>query len=391
MKTSIFFKKKKKLENKITILSLHLGYGGIERSIVNQANMLSRNYKVEIVSLYKLKNECNYKLNRNIRVIYLSHLEPNKKAFIKSLQKRNVFKILIEGFKSIYILLKKYTLISKYIYNSNSKVIISTRLNFTKSLGRFGNKNCIKIAEEHVYHCNNIKYINKLKKAMKNVNYLIPASKYLTDDYKKFFGTSETKVVYIPQTIDYLPNKINDLSNKNIIFVGRLEKEKGIADLLVIFKKINDQHKDIKLTIVGDGALKQFAKEYISDNCLNDSVILKGYLSGELLRKEYEKASLFLMTSYEESFGLVLIEAMSYGIPCFAFSSALGAQEIINCDNGLIITSRDKEKMATEIIKYFKFKNKNIYGKSARKTSEKYFVDKIANKWLNFISELLIK
>lgn len=386
---NIFFKKKKQLGNKISILSLHLGYGGIETSILNQANMLSTKYQVEIISLYKLKNECAYTLNDNVKVVYLSDFEPNKKSFMESLQQRNIFKILVEGFKSLYILIKKYTLIKKYIYNCDSKVIISTRIQFTKSLSKFGNKNCIKIAEEHVYHNNNIKYINKLKKSLKKIDYLIPASQYLTNDYKKHFSELETKIIYIPQTINYLPNKVNDLSNQNIIFVGRLEKEKGITDLLKTFNEINKENKDIKLTIVGDGSLKPYVQKYIKDNNLNSSAMLSGFLSGELLKQEYEKASLFLMTSYEESFGLVLIEAMSYGIPCFAFSSALGANEIINDQNGLIIAARDKNKMATEIIKYFELKNKSVYRKAARITSEKYFVDKVTGEWLKLIDNYM--
>ena len=62
---------RKKLKEKISILSLHLNVGGIEKAICDQANMLSEKYNVEIITLYKLNNKIPYKLNKNVKVIYL--------------------------------------------------------------------------------------------------------------------------------------------------------------------------------------------------------------------------------------------------------------------------------------------------------------------------------
>lgn len=378
---------KTKLDNKISILSLHLGYGGIETSIVNQANMLSEKYEVDLVVVYKLSNENNYKLNNKINLIYLSNLEPNKKEFITAVKNFNIFKCFKEGFKSLYILYKKRSLMEEYIYNCNSKVVISTRLEFTKILSNYGNENAIKIAEEHVYHNNDKHYINKLKNSLVNIDYLIPPSNYLTQDYKRYYKNISTKIIYIPQTINYLPEKENNLKNKNIIFVGRLEKVKGLFDLIETFNLVVSKDKEVKLTIVGDGSQKKELQEFIKKYKLTNNIMLTGYLAGNKLIKEYKKASLFIMTSYEESFGLVLLEAMSYGIPCFAFDSSLGAKEIINNKNGLLIKNRDKEVMANEIQKYFKSNNENM-SKFARKTSEEYHTDKVKIKWYNFINDI---
>lgn len=379
----------KELKNKISILSLHMGYGGIERSIVNQANMLSQNYRVEIISLYKLSFEIPYQLNKNVKLIYLSDLKPNKEEFLKYFHFKNILKIISEGLKSIKILYFKKKLIGDYIYNSDSKIIISTRLEFTKLLNKYYNANCIRIAEEHVYHHNNVKYINKLKKALKNINYLIPASKYLTKDYKNYLKELKIKIIYIPQAVDNFPKKINKFINKNIIYVGRLEPEKGLLDLIEIFKLINKQNKDIKLTIVGDGSQKNNIDKMIKKYNLNKYIKVSGYLSGKNLIKEYKKASLFMLTSFEESFGLVLLEAMSYGIPCIAFDSALGAKEIINGKNGIIIKKRNKEIMSQEIINYFKNESYQKMIKEARNTAELYSLEQTKIKWEEFISKFI--
>ena len=57
------------------------------------------------------------------------------------------------------------------------------------------------------------------------------------------------------------------------------------------------------------------------------------------------------MTSYSESFGLVLLEAFSFGVPAIAFDSASGPCELINTNNGILVSNRDKNLMADNIIK----------------------------------------
>lgn len=378
---------KKELKNKISILSLHLGYGGIERSVVNQANMLCEKYDVEIICLYKVLEKIPYKIDKRVKIIYLSNLKPNKEEFLKYYSQKNIIKIIKEGFKSITILYKKYTLVKKYIYKSDSKIIISTRLEFTKLLNNYGNKEIIKIAEEHVYHHNNKKYFKKLKSSLTNINYLLPTSNYLTEDYTKIFKKEKVTVKYIPNIVSEFPTKLNKCNNKNIISVGRFSPEKGYKDLIEIYKQVKKQNSNIKLTLVGDGPEMDDLKELIKKEKLN--IKLTGFLNQEELKKEYSIASLFVMTSYEESFGLVLIEAMSYGIPCFAFDSALGAKEIINNKNGVLIKNRNEKQMVKEIIKYFKNNPDKNTIKRARTTSERYSFEQVKILWEEFIEEIL--
>lgn len=378
---------KNKLKNKISILSLHLGYGGIEKSIVDQANMLSEFYDVEIVSLYKLYSKIPYKLNKGVKVKFLSNLKPNRDDFMVCLHDKDVIGILKEGFKSIKILYLKYKLVSDYIYNCDSEIVISTRIDFTKLLSKYGNDNCIKIAEEHVYHNNSKRYIKKLKRSLKNINYLIPASKYLYDDYSKLFKNSSVDVKYIPQIVSDIPKVKNKCDNKNIIAVGRISKEKGYDDLIRVFSIVHKKDKDIKLTIVGDGDEKDNLINLVKEYKLDKYVCFKGFLNQEDLRKEYKKASLFVMTSWEESFGLVLLEAISYGIPCVAFDSALGAKEIIDKNSGILISNRNLDEMAYTICNYFEGKYKfNISNKI-----QYYSNDNVKNIWKKFIDEIIYK
>ncbi len=376
------------LSNKIAILSLHLGYGGIEKSIVDQANMLSERYPVEIISLYNTIKEVPYKVNKKVKIIYLSDLKPNKKEFWEKLQAHKYFATFKEGLKSIYILYQKRNLVANYIYNSDAKIIISTRIDFTKILNIYANPKTITIAEEHTYHKENKKYIKCVEKNSKNINYLIPASRYLENDYQKFLANSLTMVKYIPQTITALPSCLSKCQNKNIIAVARLSKEKGLDDLIKSFNIVIQKDRDIKLTIVGDGEEKANLEKLVHDLNIKDNITFTGYLSQEELKKEYAKSSLFVMTSHEESFGLVLLEAMSYNIPCFAFDSAKGAVEQINSKNGKLIPNRDISVLASEILNYFEKGNKEY---EPAKTIEKYLPSNVKKIWYSFIEEILGK
>ena len=131
---------------KITILALHLNYGGIERFITNLANSICDDYNIEIVSTYKILDKPFFKLNKNIKVKYLiNNLNPNKneiKKYLKEYRFIKLFKELLISIKVLY--LKKHSMI-KYIKNCDSDIIISTRDIHNKWLGKYGKKNILKI------------------------------------------------------------------------------------------------------------------------------------------------------------------------------------------------------------------------------------------------------
>jgi N-acetylglucosaminyldiphosphoundecaprenol N-acetyl-beta-D-mannosaminyltransferase len=214
----------------------------------------------------------------------------------------------------------------------------------------------------------------------------MPSSKYLYEDYKKYLKDIKVEVKYIPLTIDSIHDK-NKLDNKNIISVGRLSKEKGFDDLIEIMKLVRLKDENIKLTICGDGPERKQLQELIdNDNSIRKTVSITGFLNYDDLKKQYENSSLYVMTSHEESFGLVLIEAMSYGIPCFAFDSALGACEIINNKNGRLVKNRNKEEMAKLICNYFY--NKEKY--DTRSTIDKYYIENVEKEWKKFVNDIIM-
>lgn len=371
---------------KITFLVLHLGYGGIETATINTANSLCDKYDIEIMSFYNLDNNQANKLNSKIRVKYLYNGNPNKEEFLKSLHNHKIFNTLKEGIKAGQILLKKRFKVIEYIKNCNSNYIVSTRCEFSTLLSKYGNNNTVKIAQEHRYHNNDKKYINTIKNKYNNIDYLFALTKCLYNDYKEFLKNNKhTKVELVPNMLYEIPKCNSKLDKKNIITISRLDYGKKNDDIIKSFSKIKESNW--KLYIIGDGKEFNNLKKLINDLNLNNKVILTGYKNKEEINKYMLDSSLFLMASITEGLPMVLLEAMSYGIPCIAYNVPSGVNDIIEDGrNGYIIKNRNELeyiKRIEEVINDSKLRNK--LGLNAKEKAKEFSKEKIVNIWKNIL------
>ena len=369
---------------KITILALHLGYGGIEQYISSLCKMLDKDYEIEIISTYKVSEKPLVPFSKRVKIKYLIDDKPNKKELKDSIFSFKIKSIFKEFKKSIKILYLKKIENIKAIKNIDSNYVITTRIFHNKLVSRYLNKNIIKIATDHNYHNDNQKYIESLIKSCKNFDYFIAISKTLYESYKDRF--KNTKCIYIPNVIDNIPRVSSKLQNNTIISIGRLSEEKGFDDLISVVELVKQHIKDIKLHLIGDGILKEKLEEKLKKLKLENNVIMHGYLDKKEMEEYMLDSSLYVMTSHSESFGLVLIEAMSYGLPLIAFDSATGAREIISSKNGILISGRDRYDMARNIINLLKSKDKKSkLGKNSKKLCEQYLAKNIKDNWLEIL------
>lgn len=371
---------------KITILALHLGFGGVEKYISSLCKMLEEDYQIEIISTYKVLEKPAFNFSDKIKIKYLINDKPYKQEFKDSIKNKKIMSTIKYLFKNIYILILKNIKNISAIKNIDSDIIITTRSFHNKLVGKYAKKNIVKIATEHNYHNNNQKYINDLIKSLKGFNFLIVVSKELQRYYQN--KIDNTKCIYIPNVIDSIYENPKYNTNHNLISVGRLENEKGFSDLIDIVNHLKEQIPDIKLNLIGDGSLKEKLNDKIKNLNLQDNIIMHGYLNHEEIEKIMLESSLYVMTSLTESFGLVLIEAMSYGVPCIAFDSASGAKEVIE-NKKLLIDNRNKEKMANIILNLLTNEKDIIKeGKNSYKDCQKYLLNNVKNDWLNILNDI---
>lgn len=375
---------------KVSILALHLGYGGIEKSIVALANLLCEKYKVEIACSYKLYEKPAFNIDKKVKIVYLTkNISPNKEDFKEAVSDKKLTKIVKEGVKSVKILnLRKKTMV-KYINECNSDIIISTRDIFDDWLGQYGNENTLKIGWEHNHYHGNMDYARKIASYASKLDYFVLVSDELKDFYSKMLKKSKCKCIYIPNTIDKIPRYKSNLRTKRLVSVGRLSEEKGYMDLLKIYKLIHKEQPEWRLDIIGDGIEKDKLQEYILKNALTDSITLHGFRNKEYIDEILHDSSIYLMTSYTESFGIVLIEAMSHGIPCVAFDSAEGAKELIQSgDNGYLIHNRNFEAYASKVIDLCNKEEERIsLGNQARKSIKKYTGEEVIKLWYEILEK----
>lgn len=369
---------------RITILALHLGYGGIEKCISSLTNLLKNNYEINIISTYKLYDKPVFNIDDKIKVEYLMEEKPNKKELKDSLKNFNIIKFFKESIKSIKILNKKKKLMIKAIKNCDSDVIISTRDIHNLWLGKYGNKNALKIGWEHNYHNDNKKYIKKIVNSIKNLDYFV----LLTEDQKNFYqALTDTKCVCIPNGLTEYPNKYASLEEKSILSVGRLSIEKGYDDLIRAFSLVHSKYPDWKLNIIGDGLELEKLRNLIKEQKLEDSVKMHGYQNKEYVDKYLFHSSIYVQPSRSEAFGIAILEAFSYGLPSIAFNRASGAKELIddNWDGYLV---NDIEHMAKRMCELISNVNRRvIMGANALKKAQKYDMSNIKDNWINLIEK----
>ena len=366
----------------ITFYVLHLGFGGIETSTINTANALSSIYDVSIVSFYHLSKDQYDLISPKVKVIYLYKGGPNREEFKKAIKSFNPIKIIKEAFISIKILYLKKHLIIKEMKHSNSEYNISTRCEFSILLNKYG-KNTL-IAQEHLHHNDDQKYIDKMKYKYNNIDYLFALTEGLKKDYEEFLKDNHhTKVVLVPNMIN-IPDTISNF-NGNLISISRLHPGKKLDELIEIFSKI--ENKTNKLYIIGDGNELKNLKELVNQKDLTDRVIFTGYLTKEEMKKYILDSSLFLMTSISEGLPMVLLEAMSYGIPCIAYKTKSGVADIIDNDiNGYIINDRNEEEYINKV-NYLLNNNDKLMelSKNSLKKAKLFSKENIVNIWKSII------
>lgn len=375
---------------KISILSLHLGYGGIEKSIIALANLLADKYNVEIACSYRLYDKPAFNIDKKVKIRYLTRdIAPNKDQFKDALKNKKIGKIVKEGKKSLNVLkLRKETMIN-YIKNCDSDIIISSRDIFDNWLGKYAKTGVVKIGWEHNHFHGNMKYANKIVKYAKRLDYFVLVSKELRDYYSDRLKGTKCKCVYIPNVIDKLPKYLSRLNKKRLVSVGRLSPEKGPMDLLKIYNRISEVHPDWTLEIIGDGEERSKMEEYILDNNLSKKVTLHGFRNKDYIDDILHNSSIYLMTSFTESFGIVLIEAMSHGVPCIAFDSAEGARELIDHgENGYLIKDRDFSKYINKVFKLIDDKTlRETIGKNAYEEAKSYTGEVVIKLWIDLLEE----
>lgn len=215
----------------------------------------------------------------------------------------------------------------------------------------------------------------------------------LTQADKDVIGNQLKHVAVLPNPLSLKP-AVNLPKKENIILAaGRLDgwHVKGFDVLIKAWSMACEEAKGWRLQIAGGGSDK--SKEYLKKMCKNehveDRVDFLGYQSE--IQPYFAKASVFVLSSRYEGFGLVLIEAMSQGCACVACDFKGRQKEIIKTDaEGVICEPENEKALCNAILSLVKNEEKRKQiGEHSIIRSKDYCIDKIMERWDKILNNLI--
>lgn len=192
------------------------------------------------------------------------------------------------------------------------------------------------------YKSLSIKKKNSVKNTFKNCDKVIVLSSIWEKYYSKFITTKN--IIVLPNAIDQ--NIIHKYKYhraksgcKKLLFVGRIERQKGIYELLEAMKQLNT--KNIHLDIMGAFQNNESSiKQYVEENGLKDRINFLGTIQGNDRFKYYNGADVFVLPSHYEALPMTILEAMAFGLPII--STKVGSiPEVVKSENGILIEPND--------------------------------------------------
>lgn len=312
--------------------------GGVERVLSLKANYFAEQLGYDITIILTEGKGCPlfYPLSDKVKVINLN-------IGFEELWNCSFIKKVILYLRKQQLFRKKLKAALMRIHPDFTISLLRREINFITDI----NDGSKKIGELHVNRANYRNFeasdSNLLKSIfakfwMHNlVGHLSKLDKFvvLTEEDKRQW-LELNNIISIPDPLTFYPEQVSSLKNKRVIAVGRYVYQKGFDLLLKVWSIIEKRYPDWELVIFGSGNREPY-------ECLMNELSIDGsrcHLNGPSsnIQQEYMNSSIFAFTSRFEGFGMVLVEAMSCGLPVISFDCPCGPHDIITDDeDGLLV------------------------------------------------------
>lgn len=357
--------------------------GGAERAFCILANELAnRGHEITILTLFQ--DPDFYPLDSRIHRCYLNNIS-DKNATTRSRSICSIFKRNFDRLKNL----------RKIIIDSQSKIIISF-MDYCNSLCPIAALGLpIKIIGSEQ---NNPRFLNVSKLAnwarrliYRRLNLLVCCSHGVKEEFSWLPHHKKT-VIYNPLTPSSPPYprpSMMEPSKKWILATGRLNEQKGFARLIKIFATLANDFSEWQLLILGEGEQRQLLETLIRNFKLENRVFLPGRVKD--IFAYYHASDFFVLSSYHEGFGNVLIEAMSSGLPVISFDCPSGPSEIIRDekDGGLLISNNDTHAFAVAMQRFMSDdRERKLFAARAIKSSQRFEMKSITTEWEHLINKV---
>ena len=351
---------------KIVILVDQLNsHGGIEKLVSVKANYWAEvfGYQVTIIATEQYSKPIIYKLSDKVKFIDLALNYNRDKSYFSA---QNIFKFLkniIEIQKQLITKKPDFIVVASHIPITYVAPFLLTKAKTVKE-----------------FH-----FTKSSRNQGKILNFI--ENKYdflavLSNEERTYYPSNN--VVVIPNPIDTTIEKSVENDKQDIaIFVGRIAPVKQLEQMIQVWKRFIKIKPNWKLHIFGEreGDYYDTIAQQVIDTNLQDSFFFKGQTNNVEL--ELKKSKVMLMTSLQECFPMVILEAQAKGVPVISFDSPTGPRNIIhNNVDGIIVDFNNIDSFVKQFVQFDEDKNlQNKMAINALANAENYKLKTIMNLW----------
>ena len=326
--------------------------GGVERVLTLKANYFAEHLGYDIIIILTEGNDkpLFYPLSDKVKVINLDigFEELWTCSFLKK----------------VFVYLKKQYLFKKLLKQELLRIrpditvsLLRREINFLTSI----NDGSKKIGELHVNRSNYRNFeqgntnviknlfskfwMNSLVKDLKRLDKFVVLTEEDSNNW-----TELNNIVVIPDPLTFSSSSYSSLTEKRVIAVGRYVYQKGFDLLIQSWSIVEKECPDWSLTIIGQGNRLEY--ESLIDELQVDRSRCKLMGPTDNIQDEYMKSSLLVMSSRFEGFGMVLVEAMSCGLPVVSFDCPCGPKDIVrDSEDGILVENGNIKLFASSLSK----------------------------------------
>ena len=382
----------------LLLADLH-AFGGTIRTVVNTANALAPRTETHIVSTYRLSTDLPFpvddRVDQKVLVDY-PWLETLPDGSAHAWLRRALLRVPSALITSEDSRSDRYSLWSdlqllRWLRSVRHGTIVTTRAGLNVAVARHARPGVALIGQQHLAMA--AQKAPRLQATFPNYRRLHAVTALTRTDLhavREQLAGSETHAVQLVNPLSGVRQRPSDRRAPRLIMAGRYTRNKGLDLLLESMADIAAAHPDWELRIYGKASRQDlaWARDLVEQYGLHRQVRLMA--PTDRLELEMSKASMALLSSRREAFGMVILEAMSCALPVVAFDCPSGPREVItHGHDGLLVPPEDPAAFAEAVCSLIDDPDRrDALGQAALETSARYAPERIADDLLDIITQL---
>jgi glycosyltransferase involved in cell wall biosynthesis len=378
---------------KVRFLLMHAyGMGGTIRTVFRLADHLAHSYEVELVSVLRRRPRSLLPFPRDVRVATLDDERPEAaprglRGLFRAVTRRCPSLLMHPG-DNTYAACSLWTdiLLVRWLRSLRSGVLITTRPAMNVLAASLAPSGVATIGQEHISSRIYPPMLSaEIRRQYRNLDVI---SVLTSDDLKRFSEAltgGRAGLVRIPNAAPPITGARSALEEKLVIAAGRFRWQKGFDLLIDAFEQVVRHRPDWKLRIYGDGELEERLRRRVARQHLYNNVYVMGRT--ERLADQLERASLFALSSRYEGLPMVILEAMSKGLPVVSFDCLGGCSDVVTDGvDGILVPSGDVDGFAQALLGLISDEERRRrYGEAALEKARAHGMDVVGAEWARVI------